>query len=429
MKNSILIKVFIAIILAVIAGMLTGSTAEIYGVKYLQIYSLIGQLFLNALTLVVLPLVASSIITGTARMGAEEAVGTLGVKTIGYFVLNLMLGVTLGMFLALTLSPGKLASDNTLLTSIAQNTNLELITSAAQGNTFEKLEQIFFKIIPPNIIAAAAQGQMLGLIFFCLVFGYFISKIESQASSIILGFWKGIFEIMMKMTTLIMKALPLGVFGLVAKVVATSGFEAIRSVGLFTVTVLLGLTIHSLIVLPLILKFVGRVNPIAHIRAMAPALFTCFCTSSSLATLPVTIECLEKKSGVSNRICSFTIPLGTSLNNVGSTIFVSIASIFIAQVYGLPLSVPQLITIFLMTILASLGTAGIPSSCLVGLMVVLNSLGLPADGIALVLAVERLLDMCRTVANIYGNASCTVLIARADGEKDILLAPVAATPG
>ena len=230
---------------------------------------------------------------------------------------------------------------------------------------------------------------------------------------------------MMKITHLVMRALPIGVFGLVAKVVATTGAEAFLSVAWFTLTVLIGLFIYAVIVLPLLLKLIAKVSPVAHFYAMGPALLTAFSTSFSAATLPLTLECLEKRANVSNRICSFTVPLGTSLNLTASALFIGATVLFIAQVYAVPMSFGFLINVFLLVIFSSIGLAGIPSACLIGAVLVLHTLGLPADAIGLVMAVERILDMFRTVVNVFGTSCCAVLVASSEGEK--VLVPVKET--
>ena len=303
MKNKVLIKVFISILLAIFAGWMTGSESEFFGVPFIKLYSFIGQLFLNALNLVVVPLVCSSIIMGTARMGAEPSFGRLGVKTFGFYFLTSALAVMVGLggFLLMPAS----FSPSTLNSMAALNTSAGDLAALSQGDTFDRFTQIFLKFIPSNIFAVAAQGQMLGLIVFSIVFGCFISKIDADAASVMLGFWKGVFQIMMKITHLVMKALPIGVFGLVAKVVAMTGLDAITSVGYYFATVVGSILVYSLIVIPLLLSLGGGVNPILYFRSMAPALMTAFSTSSSAATLPVTMECLEKEVGVSNRIAAF----------------------------------------------------------------------------------------------------------------------------
>jgi len=410
MNNRLLIKVFAAIILAAIAGLLTGP--DVYAVK---VYDLIGKLFLNALTLVVVPLVASSIITGSARMGSEEAFEKLGSKTFFYFILNSFLAALLGLILVVFIQPGLSSRSALVMPSLVSN--VEQIKNLAEGNIFDQFAQILLKIVPSNILQVASQGQMLGLIFFSLLFGFFISKIEVHSGSVILHFWKAVFQIMMKITHLVMKALPIGVFGLVAKVVATTGADSISSVAWFFLTVTLGLSLYTFVILPLMISLIARVNPILYFKAMAPALFTALSTSSSAATLPVTIECMEKKVGVSNRISSFTLPLGTSLNCAGTSLYAVVTTIYIAQSYGFELGMGTLFTILIMSFLTSFGMAGIPSASLVSIVVILNSIGLPSEGIGLVLAVERIVDMMRTVVNVFGNSCSTLLIAKSEGEK------------
>ncbi len=423
MKNNLFIKVFLSMFIAVAAGYWSGTDKTLFNVPLVQYYQLIGQLFLNALSLVVIPLVCASIITGTARMGNEESFGKLGAKTFGFYLSTSFLAILVGVFFTLLISPG--SSQEHLMQFAATTESDKLAAMAAQSGsgTFEKISLILNKLIPSNIFAVASQGQMLGLILFSLVFGFFTSKIDPQPAKIILDFWQGIFQIMMKITRLVMKALPIGVFGLVAKVVATTGLESISSVALYSATILLGLLTYSLIVLPLLLYFLSGVNPLAHIRAMAPALFTAFSTSSSAATLPVTIDCIEKRVGISNRICSFTIPLGTSINVSGSALFQCVASLYIAQVYGVELTWMTVSFVACLALLTSIGVAGIPSACLISVVVILNTLGVPPEGLGLILAVERLLDMCRTVVNVFGNTCCAVLLARSEGEKILNLSP------
>lgn len=417
MKNNVLLKVLLAIGLAILAGWWVGPEKEIFGITFVRIFGLMGQLFLNALTLVVVPLVAASIITGTARMGAERSFGLLGAKTFGFYVGITSLAVLTGLFIFLLISPGEgvttLAADASKIADIAKQ---------SQGDTFERISQILMKLIPSNILAVAAQGQMLGLIFFCMLFGFFLPRIEPHPSSVVLGFWQGIFQIMMRITHLVMRALPFGVFGLVAKVIATTGAESIAPVIWFCITFLGSLLLFALVVLPIILTLAG-INPFAYIRALSPALITAFSTSSSAATLPLTIECVEKRAGISNRICSFAVPLGTSLSLSGSALYTCVASLFIAQVYGADLAFTQILTVVLLAILCSVGMAGIPSASLISVVLILQTLGVPAEGVGLIMAVERVLDMCRTVVNVFGNACCAALVARLEGEQFLSSTP------
>lgn len=415
MKNKSLIQVLIAIIAAFIIGLWAGPDTKLFGINLVRVFNLIGQLFLNALTLMMVPLVSSSIILGTARMGGDKSFGSLGSKTFGFYVLTSFLAVLVGYFLVNFISPGQFQSE---ALSIIEPGLRNLAPET--GDAFDKVEQLLFHLVPDNVLAVASKGQMLGIIFFCLLFGYFASRIESQYSNILLGFWSGVFQVMMSITQLVMKALPIGVFGLVAKVAATTGIDAIKSLALFFCTVLLGLFIFACIILPLLLKTIARVNPWRHFQAMAPALFTAFSTSSSAASLPIAIECVEKRAGVSNRICSFTVPLGASINLTGTALYICVVVFFVAQAYQFHMDIPTQITIILMSLLTSMGMAGIPSASLVAIMIILQSIGLPAEGIALVLAVERILDMCRTTVNVFGNTCCAVLVARTEGENNVL---------
>lgn len=401
-----IILVFVAIALAILAGMITGTDQSLFGITYYELYDLIGNLFLNALKLVIVPLVASSIITGVAKMGEENAVLSLGAKTFGYFFFTCFLAV-LGAYLVVVLiEPGARE-----ILSIRETASL-----MPDASLFDKLKEILYRLFPQNIIQAAAEGQMLGLIFFCLLFGYFTSQIDPHLSGTLQSFFKGVFQVMMKITHFVIQFLPLGVFALVAKVVASSGFEAIRSAGWFFVTCLIAFALYFFLTLSVLLKTWGKVSPWKHMKAMAPALLTAFTTSSSAATLPVTLESIEKRAGVSNRIASFTLPLGTSIHMAGTAIFECVATFYLAQVYGIPLNLTSQILIILLSFIMSIGIAGIPSASLVVMVVILNMVGIPVEGLALLLVVERFLDMFRTVMNVYSNTVSTVLVARSEGE-------------
>lgn len=414
MKNHILLKVFISIVLAIIAGWITGTDQAFFGVPYLKMYNLIGQLFLNALYLVAVPLVTASIILGTVRMGSESSFGLLGLKTFGFYFLSSSLAVLVGIigffFIFFEFATDSMAS------SIVTGNTISAVNIQPPGDLFDTITQIFLRLVPSNILAAASQGQMLGLICFSILFGFFLSKIEGPSASVILHFWEGIFQIMMNMTHLIMRALPIGVFGLVAKVIATTGLELIASSAWYFLTAVASLFVYSFVVIPMLLIFIVGINPILYFRAMFPALFTAFSTSSSAATLPVTMECVEKGVGVSNRICSFSIPLGTSLNMSGGALCMTVASLFIAASYGIPLTANHVSLIGMMALLTSMGIAGIPSASLISVALILNTIGVPAEGIGLIIAVDRILDMFRTTVNVLGNATCTVLIAHSEGE-------------
>lgn len=414
MKNHVFFKVFIALLLAIIVGWNVGPEEVWMGIPLVKICGLIGQLFLNGLYLVAVPLVAASIILGTARMGSQSSFGVLGAKTFGFYFLTSSFAVLVGIG-GFFFIYSALFSD--ISVAAVPTNGSELLQVNLSGDLFDTFSQIFLKFVPSNILAAASQGQMLGLIFFSIFFGFFLSKIESSQGEVILKFWEGIFQIMMKMTHLIMKALPIGVFGLVTKVVATTGVDAMTSAGWYFLTVVLSLLFFSFVVIPLLVLLIGRMNPVDHFRALFPALFTAFSTSSSAATLPITMECVEIGLGVSNRICSFSIPLGTSINMSGGALNMTIASLFIASMYGISLSMTTVSLIGVMALLTSMGVAGIPSASLISVALILNTVGVPAEGIGLIIAVDRILDMCRTTVNVLGNSTCAVLISRTEGEQ------------
>jgi len=410
--------VFIAIALAVIIGNLTGSTAGLFGITFYSIYEIIGDLFINALTLVVVPLVSSSIITGIARIGNDASFGRLGAKMFGFYFGTSILAILIGLLFVNLIQPG--INEAHLATGTIENASVSQVHQSISSQQSPKLTSILFQMVPSNVVAAFSQGNMLGLIFFSLIFGYCLSKIEKGPSETLFSFWNGVFQTMIKFTHVIMKFLPIGVFCLVAKVFAVTGLESLKSVGLFFISVLLGLAAFTFIALPLLLKFIAKVNPIRHFQAMAPALITAFSTSSSSATLPITIDCVEKRAGVSNKICSLVIPLGTSINMSGSALYECVAAMFVAQVYGIEISFTTQFLVVLLSLITSIGVAGIPAASLVALIVILKALGLPAEGIGLFIAVDRILDMCRTTVNVFSDSCCAILVAKTEGEKNVL---------
>lgn len=392
-------------LLGVVAGNITGVNSAVGGVTYYQMYTLIGQLFLNGLMVVLVPLVCASILCGVAKMGKEEALARLGRWTFGVFFLTNAVAIGVGWVVALLLAPGSHGG-------AAVASALPIV----ETGFFTQLETLVMRIIPANIFAAAAQGQMLSLILFTVLVGYFSTKIDQEPAHLFVQWWQALFQIMMKITQLVMRALPIGVFALVAKVAAATGWHSVVAVGTFTLAVLLALILYSIGALGLLLWARG-VSPWHHLQAMGPALFTAFSTSSSAATLPVTLECVEKRCHVPNSIASFLLPLGASVNLAGSALQVLISVFFIANVYGVVLSFPTQMLLVLMTWLLSLGVAGIPSASLISIVILLPTVGLPAEGIALVMVVERLLDMCRTAVNVYTASCSAVLVAKMNGHS------------
>ena len=415
MKLALHWQILIALVFAALAGFLSGTEATIFGVPWIAIYTFIGTLFLNALKMIVVPLVVSAIITGVANVGDNGGFGRLGGKTLGYYVLTSTIAIIIGLVLVSLIQPG--VNDD----GVPVLETSDEIMQAVAGKSGGDVVDVFLRMIPTNVIDAAAQGQMLGLIFFSILFGFFMTRLKGTLKETLNNFWQAIFDVMMMMTNLIMKFAPLGVFGLVAASVAKTGFDQFGNLALFFMTVTLALAIHLLVVMPILLKVLGKVdNPWLHYQAMAPALLTAFSTSSSSATLPVTISSLENRAGVSNRVSSFVLPLGATVNMDGTALYECVAVIFIAQLFGITLDFGTMLLIVILSLATSIGVAGIPSASLVAISIILVAVGLPAEAIGLLLVVDRLLDMMRTAVNVFSDSVGAVVIAKSEGEKDVL---------
>lgn len=414
--------------MAVLVGHLTGADGAIFGIRFLDIYSFLGTMFLNALKMIIVPLIMSSIITGIAGIGAGGSFGRLGWKTLLYYFSTSLLAILVGLTAVNIMQPGIVDGEPARDIIVLDDTDLSAIEQRVAGKGASDVVEIFVRMIPTNIVAAAAEGQMLGLIFFSLLFGYFMTQVETGGGKLLLDFWQGVFAVMMKITDWVMLFAPIGVFALVAKVVAVTGFDAFRPLLVFFFTVLGALAIHMLITLPLLLRFVARVDPRRQFSAMSPALLTAFSTASSSATLPVTLDCVENRAGVSNRTTSFVLPLGATVNMDGTALYECVAAMFIAQAYGIELGFVTQFTVVLVALLTSIGVAGIPAASLVAITIILTTIGLPVEAVGLILAVDRILDMCRTSVNVFSDACGAVLIGRSEGEEGILDARVPQSP-
>jgi Na+/H+-dicarboxylate symporter len=272
-------------------------------------------------------------------------------------------------------------------------------------------------MVPPNIVKAAVDGQMLGIIFFAILFGYFMTHLDNEYAEPLYKFWNAVFHVMMRMTEWIMTFAPIGVFGLVAGVIAKAGYKATGPLAVFALAVLAALAVHAFITLPLLLRFVGRVNPLKTLRGVAQAMLTAFSTASSSATLPVTMECVEDNIGVSNKISSFVLPLGATVNMNGTALYECAAAMFIAQAYGLELTFGVQFSIVVIALMTSIGVAGVPSAALVAIAIILTAIGLPIEALGVLMVFDRILDMARTSINVWGDATCATIVARLEGEK------------
>ena len=408
-------QILIAIILAAVAGELAGVTATIGPVTFYSVFDFIGTLFINALKMLIVPLIASSIIVGVAGIGASGHLGKLGGKTLLFYALTTLFAILVGLLLVNLVRPG-IIDGQPVGELLALDADTGDLLSRIGDKGVGDVVQIFLRMVPTNIVRAAAEGSMLGIIFFCLLFGYFMTKLEENLAEPLFRFTSGVFQVMMLMTEWVMKFAPIGVFGLVARVVAKTGFDAAQPLLVFALVVIAALLVHVLVTLPLLLRWVGRVSPQATIRAVSPAMLMAFSTASSSATLPVTMDCVEKNAGVSNRISSFVLPLGATVNMNGTALYECMAAMFLAQAYGLELGFMVQFSIVVIALITSIGVAGIPSASLVAIAIILASVGLPVEAIAVLFVFDRVLDMARTSVNVFGDASCAVVIARLEGE-------------
>jgi Na+/H+-dicarboxylate symporter len=303
---------------------------------------------------------------------------------------------------------------------LALEASSDVVKSSVQQRASVTVFDTLLGIVPTNILQAASSNNLLGVMFFSVLFGFFLARIELPYRQTVLEFWQGMFRVMMRMTIWVMSLAPIGIFGLTARVVAKSGIHAAGPILAFGACVVAGIIIYAAVALPLLLRLAGVRNPLRLFSAMSPALLTAFSTASSAATLPLSLECLEKRAGVSERIASFVMPLGTSINHAGSALYECAGAMFIAQAYGLDLSFGQQFTVVTLALLTSMGVAGIPAASLVAIAVILSAVGLPPEGIGALLVLDRLLDMARTAINVFADAVCTVIVARLEGEKNVL---------
>lgn len=395
-------QILIAFIIAVLLGLFFPQSSEY--VKWL------GDLFLRALKMIIVPLVFSSIVSGVVNLGSSSSLGRLGAKTIAYYITTSLSAILTGLILVDLIRPGVGAD-------LGFRMEVHDLTS-----TTGSLGDIILRIVPTNLFEVFVKGDMLAIIFFALLFGFFIPRVSEKYSMPLISFFNSIFEVMMKLTSFIIKFAPIGILGIVTGIVADQASDKAKLVsmlehlGVYMLTVLSGLAIHMFITLPLLLKILGRVRPFLHFKALSLPLITAFSTSSSSATLPLTIEAVENNVGVSNKISSLVLPLGATINMDGTALYECVAAMFIAQAYGIELSFIQQMIVVVTALLASIGAAGIPMAGLVMMSIVLTSVGLPLEGVGLILAIDRPLDMCRTTVNVFSDTCGAAIIAKTEGE-------------
>jgi Na+/H+-dicarboxylate symporters len=396
-------QILIAIILGVIFG--------IFFYDYISYIQWAGEMFLRALKMIIIPIIFTSLTMGVASIGNSKDLGRIAGKTFLFYIVTTLIAATIGLTLVNAIKPG-----------IGADIGLEekVETVAATQNSF--IDQII-NIIPSNIFADMANGNILPLIFFSILFGFFITQVNEKSKTVLTDFFSSAYDVVIKITMFIIKFAPIGVFSIVANMIAKQAGDTERlmtvlsSLGLFVIIVWAGCITQMFIVLPAIVRFIGKINPYKHMNKMSTAILTAFSTCSSAAALPISLRDSQDKVGISNKIASFTLPLGATINMNGTALYESVAVLFIAQAYGVDLSIAQQIMVVATVLLAAIGTASIPMAGLVMLSVVLTVAGLPLEGIGLVLAVEQLCDMPRTATNSYGDMCAAVVIAKTEGEK------------
>ena len=402
------------IIICMILGTILGTYYNQIDFINNQSYTLIvlfGDIFVRLLKMVIVPLIFTSIIIGISSIKDQSKIGRLGLKTFIYYMCTSLFAILIGLTLANVIQPGVGA---VTIDQVGAYDTSKLSTS-------NSILDILKRMIPTNPIGALAKGDILGVIFFALFFGVMMNFSSSDSRSTIKKIIKSIYDIILKMTQVIIKCAPLGVLGLMTKTVSNTGLSIFKELGMYALTIGLGLSIHLFVVLPLIIFIFVRVNPIIHFKAMATAMVTAFSTSSSSATLPVTMKCVNENVKASNETTSFVLPMGATINMDGTALYECAGVLFIAQALGIQLDASQQFIVVITALLASVGAAGIPSAGLVMLFIVTDAVGLKSDAVALwvgsMLAIDRPLDMFRTMVNITSDSVGAAVIAKSEGEK------------
>jgi len=388
-------QVLIALVAGVAFGWMTPTAAE--GVGF------IGDIFLRLLKMIIIPLIFTSLVSGVASLGSARSVGRVGVRTVIYYTASTTLAIAVGLTLVNIVKPGaKLV--------LAGAGELPEGFSASSQN----LPDFLLRMVPDNIMSAMAAGDVLPVIVFALLFGLFLTRLNGPNVEAVHRVVNGVLEVIQALTLAIVKLAPVGIFALLAREVARSGPGIIWDLRFYFVTVGAGLLIHATVTLPIILFVLGRRKPLGYGRRMAPALATAFSTASSSATLPLSMDCSEK-AGNRRGVSSFVLPLGATVNMDGTALYEAVAALTIAQMYGVPLDLTQQALVLLTALLASVGAAGIPMAGLVMLVVVLQAVGLPLEGIGTIIAVDRVLDMMRTATNVWSDLVGTAVVNRFEG--------------
>jgi len=413
------------------SGAEEGSTGARFVAGALETCRFIGDLFMRGLKMIIVPLIVTAVVSGITGMKGVEGFGRLGLKTVGFYMASSFVAITMGLVVVSVVQPGLVdgAPNEAIRAAFAE-------TEATAGEAdLGKVEEagkregkdflgIFKAMIPENVVDAASDnGQMLGVIVFSILFAIAATQLPGDTGDSVREFFGAANEAMITVTKWIMAVAPIGVYALILPVVYETGAGLFAQLGKYFFTVLFALGLHLFVVLPLALRFIGRTSPLAHFRAMRPAILLAFSTASSSATLPVTMRAVQDNAGVSKRVASFTLPLGATVNMDGTALYECVAVIFVAQVMGIELGMGSQFFIVVAALLTSVGVAGIPSASLVAILLILKSSGIPNAETAVValLSVDRLLDMSRTAVNVFSDSCAAVIVGQSEGE---VFAPV-----
>jgi proton glutamate symport protein len=396
LKLKVHTQILIAIVLGVVVGILLGEKAA-----HIKI---VGDLFIRLLKAIIIPLILASMVAGIVSLGDVRKLGRIGLRTFIYYMATTTLAVGVGLILVNLMKPG-------VGVEIGTKTAADL-----SGGEVPSVLSIISDIVPANIFDAMAKDKVLSIIFFSLLLGVAISSIGEKGRPLV-SLFEAFNSVMMKITDWIMRLAPFGVFALMAYTIGTMGLSVIKPLVAYMATVIIGLTIHACITLPVLLSTIGKYSPFKFIKDVFSAIATAFSTASSAATLPITMDCVQENTGVSNKVASFVLPLGATVNMDGTALYEAVAAMFIAQAYGIDLSIGQQLVIMLTATLASIGAAAIPGAGLVTMVIVLRAVNLPLEGIGMILAVDRILDMLRTAVNVWGDACGAAVIANLEGEQ------------
>ena len=399
-------QIFTSMILGLIVGSILDHDSTFY-----SIFITFGIIFIKLLKMITIPLIFTSILTGITSISNFNQLGRIGLKTISYYLLTSLFAIIIGLGLTNALKPGYSYTQSET-TKVYDYSNL---------NTPDSTLDIFIRMIPTNPISAAADGDMLSIIFFTILLGIAITQLPNEHKKNLTSFFESLFQAVMKLTQMIIKLSPIGVFGLIVKTVSTSNLELFYSIGKYMLTITIGLTIHIFIVLPILFFLITKINPLNHFKAMSSAMATAFSTSSSSSTLPVTIKCVNENVKASKEVSGFVLPMGATINMDGTALYECAGVIFISQILGVELTLSQQIIVVITALLASIGAAGIPSAGLVMIFIVTQAVGFNNEDVALIigamLAVDRPLDMFRTMVNVTSDSIGTAIIAHSEGEK------------